>query len=194
MNIKSTSVNPFKFITPRTLWGGDKNNGLVIFSTVIGTLAATVVGFVLGMFNFYNFNVLGSIALTVLVVSIFFTCMTLISLLGSGDFEGDDWRKWCRALCYNVFVVAFIVFLFKESSPILNEKVKSIDLVKTDTVGCKYSVRLKSENLQYEMCSDDNANFVIFKNPPKVHLVGSLRFGNNKAKNIEYIDQHIELK
>lgn len=194
MNIKSTSVNPFKFITARTLWGGDKNNGAVIVGTITQTVFASVLGAVLGLFKFYNFNVLGSIAITVLLASLVFTGITLIALLFAGDFDRDDWRRWMRLIIYNVVVLSFMVYMFKDASPILTEKVKSVDLVKTDITGCKFSVRLQSEHLQYEMCSDDNANFEIFKNPPNVHLVGSIKFGNNKAKSIEYIDKHIVLK
>ena len=198
MNIKDRKSISFKSL----IFGAgpedtDTNANLRVF--VMGaTIILWGIFFILsiGMFYISEKAVLVEIIIDgLLIASSLGTVATLISIMGKSDFNKQyGMGMFIRALSYNVVLFLTLVLIDTNISvKEYKEPVKEFQFLTTDIDKCNYLIRMKSDNLTYDYCSDYDSEYKELEKAEVINavLVGKVKFGINNAAHVEFIKKKV---
>ncbi len=121
---------------------------------------------------------------------------TIVSTFGNGDFNSEyGWGMWWRSLIYNILFFASF-YLINTGATVVEhrELVTEFELVKSDIKDCKYMVKMKSDTLVYDHCSDYDHTYNDIRDSKdlNVYLIGKVRYGTNEADHMETVTKKIK--
>ena len=202
MNIKQDKIK-LNFNTKKLMalifgggMGGDsgKLRQFTTFITVGMWILAIGIGTIYYLLN-DNVIFLETIVVSIMISSFVAIALVLIALLAFSDFNKTyGWGLWFRALIYNI-VVAAVCFTINNhaKSDEKREQVKSFELTTTNISKCNYKIKMKSETLSLEYCSNISDIYKRISKEPgiTVYLVGNVGYGSNIADHYEILDKKI---
>ena len=200
MNVKDNSTNKrnFNFHLMSFLFGGGKTDNKSDKELRIFVISATVVLWsvlslvAVGIFYFGNGLIFSKVLVdTLLVASLIGIGVAALSVVGKSDWNNTYGNGlFIRTLGYNVGL--FILTIIVDSGVGMKEyrePVKEFQFMTTDVGGCHYKIKMVSENLTYDYCSDRNTEYDILRGTKDINamLVGSVKYGTNRADHVEFI-------
>lgn len=203
MNIKQEKkLFNFDMKAIRTFFlGGNSTNDLFQY-TLMATVGVWLSAFVIGTLTYItgvtNMVYLEAITTSLLISSIIGIGVVFLTAIGGAEFNSSyGWGIWRRSVLYNGII--FIVFYSISSGFYVEEqreKITSFELSTTDVNDCEYKVKMKSNTLIYEHCSNDATTQVKINATKQlnVYLIGKVRYGTNIADHYEFIESVIIVK
>jgi hypothetical protein len=204
MNVKDNSTNKrnFSFHLMSFLFGAGKTNNksdkelrlFVISATVILWSVLSLIA--VGIFYFGSGLIFVEVLIdTLMVASLVGIGVSILSVIGKSDWNNDYGHGlFLRSFGYNVGLFILTIMIgsgvgMKE----YREPVKEFQFMTTDVTDCQYKITMVSENLTYDYCSDYNTEYQELSETKDIDamLVGSLKYGSNKANHVEFIKRKV---
>jgi len=190
----------FLFGGPSTKNGSHHNSGLKMYVIGMTVLLWAIVSIIsVAVFYFNEDMIFGSVMIHgLMVASMIGGGITLVSIMAHNDWNTNyGWGLFNRSLGYNTAL--FLLTLTIDSGVGMQEyrePVKEFQFMTTDIKDCEYKIKMVSEHLTYDYCSDFNREYndLVERNDIDAFLTGKTKYGTNKADFVEFIKKKVVTK